>query len=513
MEMIRDILKVEELKGYEEIESLVETDLYLNQVNPDIERVLWADGKVEILNTKIIQDKILVNGLIKFKIVYKSNEEESNIHLLETNRDFREEIEIEGITEEMAGEIKSKLEYIEYEIIDERKLSLAALIKLKGKVDQVNLVEIVKDIKEGPNLQILKEKIQYNDVKGKEESYTFIKEAFEIQDEQPNIDEVLKIQMMAYEKEFNISQDRIIVSGMIETSIIYFGENRLNSIKREIPFTHFLEMTDIYEGLKCHINMEVVDGQYELRENLEGEIRIIDLEAKVKILGKVYDIEEKEVIIDAYSTSKVMNLKREEIAIIENIKDIVDRENITKELSGTSFKEIYAVEGNSNIIDSQYVEDKIIVEGLLSLIIYYLKEETEEIATLREEIPFKSYVTTEELENNPIINVDTSLEELKYNLKNDILNIEGKVKNHILIDMERKINILAEIEETEVLIDKKNRPSITIYMVQKEDSLWNIAKRYNTTMEEIILANDIISPSTLMPGEKIIIEKKVDINF
>lgn len=513
MEMIRDILKVEELKGYEEIESLVETDLYLNQVNPDIERVLWADGKVEILNTKIIQDKILVNGLIKFKIVYKSNEEESNIHLLETNRDFREEIEIEGITEEMAGEIKSKLEYIEYEIIDERKLFLAALIKLKGKVDQVNLVEIVKDIKEGPNLQILKEKIQYNDVKGKEESYTFIKEAFEIQEEQPNIDEVLKIQMMAYEKEFNISQDRIIVSGMIETSIIYFGENRLNSIKREIPFTHFLEMTDIHEGLKCHINMEVVDGQYELRENLEGAIRIIDLEAKVKILGKVYDIEEKEVIIDAYSTSKVMNLKREEIAIIENIKDIVDRENITKELSGTGFKEIYAVEGNSNIIDSQYVEDKIIVEGLLSLIIYYLKEETEEIATLREEIPFKSYVTTEELENNPIINVDTSLEELKYNLKNDILNIEGKVKNHILIDMERKINILAEIEETEVLIDKKNRPSITIYMVQKEDSLWNIAKRYNTTMEEIILANDIISPSTLMPGEKIIIEKKVDINF
>lgn len=37
-------------------------------------------------------------------------------------------------------------------------------------------------------------------------------------------------------------------------------------------------------------------------------------------------------------------------------------------------------------------------------------------------------------------------------------------------------------------------------MVQKEDKLWDIAKRYNSTMEEIILANDISSPSTLMPG-------------
>ena len=50
-------------------------------------------------------------------------------------------------------------------------------------------------------------------------------------------------------------------------------------------------------------------------------------------------------------------------------------------------------------------------------------------------------------------------------------------------------------------------------MVQKEDKLWDIAKRYNTTMEEIILTNDISSPSTLMQGEKIIIEKKVDIDF
>ena len=112
MEIIRDILKVEELKGYEEIESLIETDLYLNQTNPDVEKILWTDGKIEILNTKIIKDKILVNGLIKFKVAYKSNEEKLNIHLLETNRDFREEIEIEGITEDMSVELISKLEYM-----------------------------------------------------------------------------------------------------------------------------------------------------------------------------------------------------------------------------------------------------------------------------------------------------------------------------------------------------------------------------------------------------------------
>ncbi len=246
--------------------------------------------------------------------------------------------------------------------------------------------------------------------------------------------------------------------------------------------------------------MEVVEGQYELRENLEGDFKIIDLEVKIKVSAKVYNIEEKELIIDLYSTDKVIDLQEEEIAIVENIKDIIVRENISRELSIFDIQEIYAVDGYASIIDNQYVEDKVILEGLIDLNIYYLKGETEEISTMKEEIPFKSYLTIEETIENPILNVETNLEELKYSFRENTLKIDGNIKNHISINKESRIDIITEIEETEINIDKKNRPSLIIYMVQKEDKLWDIAKRYNSTMEEIILANDISSPSTLMPG-------------
>ena len=82
-----------------------------------------------------------------------------------------------------------------------------------------------------------------------------------------------------------------------------------------------------------------------------------------------------------------MDLQTEEISLIENIRDIIDREKILKEIKGKGFKEIYAIEGKSNIINSQYVEDKIMIEGILSLNIYYLEDIKDEITTLREEIP------------------------------------------------------------------------------------------------------------------------------
>lgn len=513
MEIIKDILKVEEQKGYEEIESLVETEIYLDQTKAEVGNILWADGKIEILSTKIITDKILVNGLIKFKVIYKSNEEELNIYTVETNRDFREEIEIGGVTEVMAGEVKSSLEYIEYEQEDERKISLKAFIKLMGKVEETNLVEIIQGVTKDESLQVLKEKVKYNDVLGREESYALIQEAFEIGENQPTIEEILKVDLHPYEKEYSISADRIILSGIVEASIIYFGGNKLNSIKKEIPFTHFIELTNLEYDSKCQLNMEVVSGEYEIRENLQGDLKIVDLEIKVKIGSKIYNQKEKEVIIDAYSTNRKINLETEEIRVIENIKDIIDRENISKDLTGKGFKEIYAIEANPIIIDNQYVEDKIMVEGILTLNIYYLDDIKDEIMTLKEEVPFKSYITTEGLNKDIIINTETNLEDLNYNLRGDTLSINGTLKNHIFINRERKINIVSEIEETEVLIDKKNRPSIIIYMVQRDDILWDIAKRYNTTVDEIIESNNIISPSNLMPGEKIIIEKKVDVEF
>ena len=165
------------------------------------------------------------------------------------------------------------------------------------------------------------------------------------------------------------------------------------------------------------------------------------------------------------------------------------------------------------IINNQYVEDKVMVEGIVGLNVYYLDDMEGEIMTFKEEIPFKSYITNEGLSKDIIIDTETNLEELNYNLREDILQINGTIKNHIFIDRERKINIVSEIEETEELIDKKNRPSIIIYMVQRDDILWDIAKRYNTTVDEIIESNSIISPNNLMPGEKIIIEKKLDMEF
>ncbi|MEY8303458.1 DUF3794 and LysM peptidoglycan-binding domain-containing protein [Anaerosalibacter bizertensis] len=513
VELIKDSLNIDEIKGKEEVQTLAEAEIYLEQTKPDIDKILWAQGKPEIISTKIVKDKLLISGVVNFKVVYKSTEESSSIQQVETTSDFREEIDIEGINKEMVGKGKVNIEHIEHEKEDERKISLRALVNIEGKVESSSSIEIVKDIKGGEGLETLKEKVRYNHLLGEGYTHTLIHEAFEVDDGMPDIDEVLKFDLMAYENESKVVDDKIIVSGTLECSLVYYGGKKINSIKKEISFNHFVDIEGAIKDSESQVKMDIEFANYEIKENLEGNLRILDLEIKVKIDGKVYEQREKEIILDAYSTKKEIDLERKNIEVVENVKGLQNKEIIEGNIAHSYFKEVYSIEGSSTILDSRIIEDKLILEGLIILNIIYLDSDSEEINTLREEIPFKSYVESEGIDETMAPEVESMVEDIDYKINDNKLILKVHLNNLIELNRRKNINIILNLEEKEEYIDKSRRPSITIYIVQSGDSLWNIAKRYNTTVDDIISSNDISSPDTLMPGEKIIIEKNVDMNF
>ena len=47
--------------------------------------------------------------------------------------------------------------------------------------------------------------------------------------------------------------------------------------------------------------------------------------------------------------------------------------------------------------------------------------------------------------------------------------------------------------------------SVTIYAVDKGDTLWKLAKKYNTTIDELVKINDIENPDVIIVGQKLII--------
>ena len=72
------------------------------------------------------------------------------------------------------------------------------------------------------------------------------------------------------------------------------------------------------------------------------------------------------------------------------------------------------------------------------------------------------------------------------------------VQNKFLVDV---YTIEGEVPE--------KKASITIYVVQVADTLWKIAKKYNTTIQEIARVNQIEDPNVIKVSQKLIIPGRI----
>lgn len=343
-------------------------------------------------------------------------------------------------------------------------------------------VEELKEIVGSNTLQTRKQSINYKEVKGREISYALVKDVLKLKDDAPEIDEIVKFGLKVREVESMVVEDRIITSGEVLVNLIYYGNNKIHSQKVVIPFNHFVEMPGVDNSLKGELEYEVVEGLYEVMGNEIGERRLVDLEIKVRVTGKAYEDKVRDLIVDAYSTKENILLEREEVRIKESVKELKHTENLSIEISEIDADEILMVEGNVSLFEKRITDDGIVIDGTLSTDIQYIDRISGELQSYKMDFPFRSTVYEFEIQGD-ILEVEANLSSLDYNLKRDGLNLDGKVALKISLSKNRKIYSIREIKETHELIDKRSKPSITVYLVQKGDTLWDIAKRYNTTQE------------------------------
>ena len=66
-----------------------------------------------------------------------------------------------------------------------------------------------------------------------------------------------------------------------------------------------------------------------------------------------------------------------------------------------------------------------------------------------------------------------------------------------------------EYDDTYVVFEKEQKPvAYQIYTVKKGDTLWEIAKRYKTTVSALARLNDLKNPSLIFAGQKIKIKEE-----
>ena len=317
-----------------------------------------------------------------------------------------------------------------------------------------------------------------------------------------NLEEIMKVDVRIINKETKISYNKVLVKADASVKIMYRTEdNRICTTSNLIPIMGFIDMPDVTDESMCNVKFEIKNMLIK-PNNIEEHSIYVEIE--LEITCNTYNKKELNIIEDLYSPTIDLIYKQKQLKTVEQktmIKDVcsIREKQLISEIGNNK---IYDVEVNPTIINQKILTNKIMYEGEVELSFLYSFESR--VETKKVVVPFTFNVDS--LEVNAKSNVETSIEVALQDftvMSDSNMDIKLDLEFNISLSNTQTINVIQEIN-----IDENReceRYSLIIYFVKPGDTLWNIAKKFRSTVENIVTINGIEDENKINVGQQLFI--------
>jgi hypothetical protein len=521
-----EVFKVDAVVGEKTTQTMIDGELRLHGQMPDIENIISVDHEIKILDSKIYDQKVTVEGQILFKILYAADMKHylQPVFYTEVPLVFSTNIDVPGAKSKMKAYFETRLEDLEYQVVLNEKgrhriISIKALIEVFAKVTDQVQTEIVTHMDGVAALQVLKKKVKIDEVLGSVDSICSIKEEIRVPEDKAYIDEVVKVGIRISEITTTTLQEEVQVDGTLEVSVVYESmleeDKPVNYLIKKILFSHGVQFPGMVGGDFYSVDIDVTNTHWEVKKDDHECPTILDLEVSLGVKVHATRSVIKEIIVDAYSPTCQVVIDKKLLKISELVDygekpfEISDQYDLPSQCP--PIIEICDVHSRIENVKCKTITGKVIISGDICVHILYIAEMIKgyhyPLFGYNYVVPFSTYIESPNVEEKMKCQLEIRL---------DTLSVKkiGKASIETVTALEPCVRVFAA-RQLEVVIgaevipieDKKpiECPSMIIYIVQPRDTLWKIAKKYNTTVEAIVALNKIETPDLIYPGQKLVI--------
>lgn len=483
-------------------------DCIVPDVKPDILEVVSTSGVVNVYKKEVMDGKVRIDGCVNVYVMYLGAEDGTRgVRSINHTIDFSQSFNVPDATTDMNESGEVFLQRIDCKIINERKISLNAELVFDIKLLSNSSVEYVNNV-DVKDIQKLEKTMQVDSVLGVGNTKTSVKETVNI-DSADNLAEILKVNANICNKNIKISYNKILTKADIRFKMMYSTEDgRINVVETKFPVMGFVDMPDITEENSCDYEFEIRNMIIKPNSTQEHSIYV---EIEIGINVTAYQKKDVNMIEDLYSPCANLNFEKSDINVMTNKSRFNKTFTINqKEFLDIGDEKVYDVDTSISINDINVNDNEVNISGNARLIFTHSNQTASNIANKVLDIPFENRV------NCPGLNRNSNVE-VTANIMSQDFNIMPGGEVQINIDMEFDINsvenvnmsLISNVEEAENMAT--NDYNMVIYKVVPNDTLWNIAKKFGSTVKSIMDTNDLTS-DLIMPGTKLFIEKYMGAN-
>ncbi len=515
MNYITNKIIADKIVGCEKAQIIQEGEVVLNEGQPDIETILKCDSRIICEDSKAEENRLSYKGRLIINILYCGKDK--NVHNISTEVPINDFINIDDANNKMFTSVYMSISNVECKKLNDRKVGYKIMSEVKGTITDTAEIEAITDIYDIPKEQQITNTITTTKTLCHKSGSFTLNEDITLPATKLSIEEILSVDCNITNTEFKPQDDIVNASGDVSITMLYTStEGGFPEIYEfDIPFNIALDAENTEPSSNEDINLFVKDCYYNVSENDDGEPKIINIEINIGTNIHTSQVEENEILGDAYALNNNIAFDTTTLCysnvVCRNRGQCPVKEVVTLDKKNPDMLQIFRATGTAFVDDVNIYENKIVVEGAINIDIMYITGNDDmPIASHSDSIPFNQTIDARGAMEGMEADINANIAHIGFNMLSDReVEVRCALNTNTVVRDKKCINIITDTIITPLLpeiIDKI--PSIAIYVVKKGDTLWKLAKKFNTTVNDIATINNIENPDLIYPNQKLIIVKK-----
>lgn len=477
---------------------------------PDIARIVDASGCLFLRSREITEEKVSVSGTIKMTLLYIA-EDAQGIRSLDYSIPI--DYAIDGHFGKNTGDVcmEGRISAPEVRMLNPRKIFTRVSVDLCLTPYEPTTLTACGGVAEKDTYKIetLCENHDISMIQGiREKDFVFSEEVVLSSVKEP-VRELLRSRCRLRVTECKNIGNKLILKGIACLDVLYLTDSgMISQMSSELPFSQIIEgKEDTEAAIYCDASLRLTGCEVTIgSENAPDDTHTISLKLFISAFIVLRQTKTICCIADLYSTAYDLTEKTEQIFLSES-PELFLREQLVRESieTGVSVQTILCTDVSFGSVSVSQSGDSCTLRSTSNIRVLYLDEngspllcERRTEVLIETDVPAAGRITVRNVCANDITASITAA------------GIEVRFPAEFTVAVAAMpcypclMSLSAEKHESAAT----DMPSLVLRAMSSGETLWNLAKQYRTTVEDILAANEMAEEAAAKVGQLLLIPRK-----
>ena len=477
------------------VEQPVDLDFSLPDYCPDIQKILKCQICPQIESRNVSGDKLYVEGNANIFLIYLDDEKNS-IRCCEHTSPFSVSVNLKNSGNDVVVFTKTKTEYVNCRAVTPRRLDIHGAFSIFVRAKCKKEKNVVCDI-EGDGIEKRKISSTCSNVIGLGQQYFNVAEVIDKGSRQPDIEHILSTLVSVDLQNYKTLQNKVMLEATAKIKVVYISDieySRVEVLEHSIPLSQILDVEGVQDNCSCNVNIEVLNHDISIKANDNDENNLLAFECKMCATAMAFEEKSLDVLSDVYSVDYESEPKYENVSL-SNLVDSLNETYMLKSIIELDDNEIFDLidsGGDLNNVKCFVRDGEINFEGKINVCVF-AKNSDEVPFYLERLVEFTYEYSLGDFAGSALCEENISLKSCECRLvgKNSV-EVIAEIQIGALIYAEKKLSSIMDIfVDEEKIREKDKKTAVTLYFAEDGEELWDIARKYCTSVEKIKSENEL----------------------